>query len=88
MAALLSKFRIDFSDVNVISDIQKPPQASSLSEFESLITPWREKEESEEHDPLKISDSELASFKDKTKRHIRLRELLLQHSSDASLIVM
>jgi len=35
-----------------------------------------------------ISDSELLAVKDKTNRHLRLRELLLQHSHEANLVVM
>jgi solute carrier family 12 (sodium/potassium/chloride transporter), member 2 len=35
-----------------------------------------------------ISESELLAMKDKTNRHLRLRELLLENSSEANLIVM
>lgn len=88
MAALLSKFRIDFSDVTVIPDIQKPPQESSMEEFEEMIAKWREEEESDENNEAAITESELIALKDKNNRHIRLRELLLKYSIDASLIVM
>lgn len=37
MAAMLSKFRIDFSDVVVISDITKKPSESTRSYFDELI---------------------------------------------------
>lgn len=88
MAALLSKFRIDYSDVMVVPDVVKPPQESSKKEFEALISKWREKEESDEQDPAVITDSELIALKDKTNRHIRLREVVLKYSKDATLIVM
>jgi solute carrier family 12 sodium/potassium/chloride transporter 2 len=41
MAALLSKFRIDYSDVIVISDVQKKAQDSTKEYFNSLIEPFR-----------------------------------------------
>jgi len=90
MAALLSKFRIDFSDVMVISDIGKSPSEENLKMFDSLINKWRKKDESKQgvRDDSSISESELIALKDKNKRHVRLRELLLKHSSQASLIVM
>lgn len=37
---------------------------------------------------VQVSDAELMAVKDKTHRHLRLRELLLQHSSEADLVVM
>ena len=37
MAAMLSKFRIDYSDVIVITDITKKPEASTRSHFNDLI---------------------------------------------------
>ena len=37
MAALLSKFRIDYSDVIIISDVQKKAQDSTNEYFNSLI---------------------------------------------------
>lgn len=35
-----------------------------------------------------IKDSELIAMKEKTNRHLRLRELLLENSMDANLVVM
>lgn len=37
MASLLSKFRIDYSDLKVITDITKKPQDDTVSMFETLI---------------------------------------------------
>ena len=39
-------------------------------------------------DSGKITEIELQTLQHKTQRHIRLRELLLEHSQDATLIVM
>ncbi|XP_077514331.1 sodium chloride cotransporter 69 [Amblyomma americanum] len=89
MASLLSKFRIEYSDVTVIPDIVRPPAESSKREFEELIRKWRRTDDCEvEHDPLEISDSEMLALKDKTYRHLRLRELLQKHSKNATLVAM
>ena len=91
MAALLSKFRIDFQDVTVVPDIIKPPKQETVKEFENLIGKFREDENiggEQETSECVIRESELLALKDKNNRHIRLRELLLEHSADASLIVM
>lgn len=37
MASLLSKFRIDYSDLQLIPDITKKPQESSVQFFQDLI---------------------------------------------------
>lgn len=37
MASLLSKFRIDYSDLRVITDITKKPHDDTVSMFETLI---------------------------------------------------
>lgn len=88
MAALLNKFRIDYSDVRVIPDVTKPPQECSKQDFENIISKWREKEDSDGESSNLITMTEMLALKDKTNRHIRLRELLIQYSQDASLIVM
>lgn len=35
-----------------------------------------------------IPETEIIAMKDKTNRHLRLRELLLEHSHEANLVVM
>ncbi|CAG0914745.1 unnamed protein product [Notodromas monacha] len=91
MAALLTKFRIDYSDVIVISDVQKKAQDSTKDYFNSLIQPFRETEttdNSASNPALVVSEAEMLSMRDKNNRHMRLRELLQHHSSAASLVVM
>lgn len=41
MASLLNKFRIDYSDVIVISDDSKPPKKENKIKFKKLIENWR-----------------------------------------------
>ncbi|CAG0910474.1 unnamed protein product, partial [Darwinula stevensoni] len=43
MAALLSKFRIDCSDVVVIPDVQKKAGDDTRGDFDALIEPFKEK---------------------------------------------
>ncbi|XP_035666241.1 solute carrier family 12 member 1-like isoform X9 [Branchiostoma floridae] len=97
MAALLSKFRIDVHDVYVLGDMNHKPRETSKTEFDNLIDPWRLKEHQFESDegrrlreqyPEKISDDEYETVRDRVNRHLRLRELLQEHSKDASLIVI
>ncbi|XP_075467778.1 solute carrier family 12 member 2-like isoform X2 [Ascaphus truei] len=97
MASLLSKFRIDYSDIVIIGDINNEPRQESMKSFQDLIEPYRlhkedfNKETVEEMrraEPWKISDDELEMFKEKTYRQIRLNELLQEHSTSANLIVV
>ncbi|XP_061887508.1 solute carrier family 12 member 2 isoform X2 [Entelurus aequoreus] len=97
MATLLSKFRIDFSDITVLGDINTKPKKEHVAAFEELIEPYRLKEddmeqEAAEHlknsEPWRITDNELELYRAKTNRQIRLNELLKEHSSTANLIVI
>ena len=73
MAALLSKFRIDYSDVTIIPDIVKPPEAQHKKEFDDLIAKWKVNDEDSETNcesddsssSVKITESELLALKDK-----------------------
>ncbi|XP_045467034.1 bumetanide-sensitive sodium-(potassium)-chloride cotransporter isoform X2 [Harmonia axyridis] len=86
MASLLAKFRIDYSDLLVVPDITNKPSDKTQRYFESLI--FDIKKNSDEQDRCEISEAELLAVKDKTQRQMRLRELLLEHSSEANLVVM
>ncbi|KAG8318058.1 Solute carrier 12 [Homalodisca vitripennis] len=86
MASLLAKFRIDYSDLKVIPDITKKPREETVSYFEDLIRDIKIADDCK--GSTSISESELLGMKDKTNRHLRLRELLLENSSTANLIVM
>ncbi|XP_074594800.1 bumetanide-sensitive sodium-(potassium)-chloride cotransporter-like [Brevipalpus obovatus] len=94
MVALLNKFRINYTDVIVIPNIVKPPSEENQKKFANLIQKWRVKDSTENcppnmgHNNLLITDTEFAATKNKSNRHIRLRELLEEYSMDSSLIVM
>jgi solute carrier family 12 sodium/potassium/chloride transporter 2 len=85
MAALLGKFRIDYSDVIVIPDITKKAQESTKKEFDALIAPFKAEDS---NDGCAITDSELSVLREKTNRHMRLREMLQVHSRDSTFVVM
>ncbi|KAL0270733.1 UNVERIFIED_CONTAM: hypothetical protein PYX00_008039 [Menopon gallinae] len=91
MASLLAKFRIDYSDLTVIPDITKKPQDKTTQFFELLIRDLKVNDDDNiegiTHE-VGITESELLATKEKTRRHLRLRELLLEYSMDSSLIVM
>uniref|UniRef100_G3PPB7 Solute carrier family 12 member 2 n=1 Tax=Gasterosteus aculeatus aculeatus TaxID=481459 RepID=G3PPB7_GASAC len=93
MATLLSRFRIDFSDIHVLGDINTKPK-NKLS-FRELVEPYRLREDDMEQEaaerlkaqePWRITDNELELYKN--NRQIRLNELLKEHSAAAKLIVM
>ncbi|XP_016898719.1 solute carrier family 12 member 2 isoform X2 [Cynoglossus semilaevis] len=97
MATLLNRFRIDFSDIIVLGDINTKPKEDNKRIFKGLIEPYRLKEDDMEQEaaerlkaqePWRITDNELELYKAKTSRQIRLNELLKEHSSNAKLIVM
>uniref|UniRef100_A0AAQ4Q5F2 Solute carrier family 12 member 2 n=1 Tax=Gasterosteus aculeatus aculeatus TaxID=481459 RepID=A0AAQ4Q5F2_GASAC len=92
MATLLSRFRIDFSDIHVLGDINTKPK-----KHKELVEPYRLREDDMEQEaaerlkaqePWRITDNELELYKAKNNRQIRLNELLKEHSAAAKLIVM
>lgn len=88
MASLLAKFRIDYSDLQVVPDVTNKPQETTQQFFETLISDFRKPQDINDPMSVRITDSELLAVKDKTNRHLRLRELLLQHSHEANMVVM
>ncbi|VDN56046.1 unnamed protein product [Dracunculus medinensis] len=95
MAALLTKFRINFSDVSVIPDIGKKPGLQMLvfdisysqqEAFKKLIEPFRVPDATLIEGL--ITDSELSAQKEKTNRQLRVAELLHELSENADLIVL
>ncbi|QQP39998.1 Uncharacterized protein FKW44_013884 [Caligus rogercresseyi] len=78
MAALLAKFRIDYSDVTVIPDVTKKASESTKEEFKAIL---------DKIEPP-LEESELLSQKEKTNRHLRLSELLREHSKRSEMVIM
>ncbi|CAH1407142.1 unnamed protein product [Nezara viridula] len=89
LAALLSKFRIDYSDLKIIPDITKKAKPETVKEFEGMVKNFREgSSEQGSENGLGITDAELSLLAEKTNRHMRLRELLFEHSKDSTFLVV
>ena len=79
MISLLSKFRIDYSDVTVIPDVTKKAKDATKSEFNEIL---------EGIPDGKPTDSDLMEHKEKTNRHLRLAELLREKSAKSEMVIM
>lgn len=93
MASLLSKFRIDYSDLTLIPDITKKPQESTTKFFNDLIKDFVVSDDNipglDENNELNvITESDLIAVQDKTNRYLRLREYLLENSMKSDMVVM
>jgi len=76
MASMLSKFRIEYSDVTAVPDVTKKADPATKAEFDDMIN------------GLGIEDTELQTEREKTNRHLRLAEMLRQYSKDSELVVV
>ncbi|KPJ09894.1 Bumetanide-sensitive sodium-(potassium)-chloride cotransporter [Papilio machaon] len=84
MRDLLNKFRIDYSCLTMVQGISENPTQASIDFFNSLVQPMTRNESNE----CFITEAELDSHRAKTYRQLRLRELLLENSIDASFVVI
>ena len=78
MAALLAKFRIDYSDVIVIPDITKKAREETKAEFKEILS----------NSECNVPDAELMSQKERTNRHLRLAELVRENSRGSEIVIM
>ncbi|XP_075979931.1 bumetanide-sensitive sodium-(potassium)-chloride cotransporter-like [Anticarsia gemmatalis] len=85
MKNLLQKFRIEYSQLTLVEGINVKPAQSTWALFESMI---KEHKTENDDDPCLITNEEYHRQIMKTTRHLRLRELVIEHSYDADLIVM
>lgn len=86
MASLLSKFRIDYQSLKMVSGITEKPQTETINFFNKLLDGFREEDDADPE--LCVSKVELSTMQQKTYRQLRLRELLLENSHDSRLVVM
>uniref|UniRef100_A0A2A4JN03 Bumetanide-sensitive sodium-(Potassium)-chloride cotransporter n=1 Tax=Heliothis virescens TaxID=7102 RepID=A0A2A4JN03_HELVI len=84
MSALLKKFRLDYSELTMITGIADKPSDSSWSFFNKIIKNHR----TSDYNETLISDEEVKRLHDKTSKHLRLRELLMENSFGADFVVM
>eukprot|EP00096_Caligus_rogercresseyi_P009884 TRINITY_DN3456_c0_g1_i2.p1 TRINITY_DN3456_c0_g1~~TRINITY_DN3456_c0_g1_i2.p1 ORF type:complete len:771 (-),score=246.82 TRINITY_DN3456_c0_g1_i2:780-3092(-) len=104
MASLLAKFRIDFTDVIMLTDATKQPSKETKAEFKTMISAAAaSKESSKKHStssrdssssseteevPPLVSEMDLIANNEKTNFHLRIAEIVKSNSSSADLIVM
>ncbi|XP_055308215.1 bumetanide-sensitive sodium-(potassium)-chloride cotransporter-like [Sitodiplosis mosellana] len=85
MANLLSKLRIDYSSLIMLQDVRQKPKSETIQLHKLLLDEFNEKCQETEY---AVTEGERAILEEKTNLQLRLRELLLKHSTDASLVVM
>ncbi|XP_055639846.1 bumetanide-sensitive sodium-(potassium)-chloride cotransporter-like isoform X2 [Toxorhynchites rutilus septentrionalis] len=83
MTILLDKLRIKYVSLIMVTIADKP-QETTISSHRALIDTLIEEQETDRF----VSEAEQRQLLEKTYRQLRLRELLLQYSEGASLIVM
>merc|ERR1712106_465329 len=76
LASMLSRFRIEYSDVTAVPDVTKKADPATKAEFDAMI------------EGAGIQEEELQSEREKTNRHLRLTEMLRQYSKESEMIVM
>lgn len=84
MANLLAKLRIDYASLTMLQGVTDMPKDETIMLHKKLLDGFMEGQNTDCY----VSNLEFNQLKEKTYRQLRLREMLLKHSSDASLVVM
>lgn len=84
MAHLLSKLRIDYSSLTMLQGMNQKPAQATIDFHNKLLIGFQETI----HNDCFVPQTEAETLQEKTYRQLRLRELLIEHSTTASLIVM
>ncbi|KAM7362982.1 sodium potassium chloride cotransporter [Cochliomyia hominivorax] len=86
MASLLTKFRIKYSQLIMLKGVTHRPKESTILQHKQIIDSYSYNNAGpEEAIP---TTSELQEMEEKTNRQLRIHELVVEHSSEAALIVM
>lgn len=86
MANLLAKLRIDYSSLIMLTDVKQKPKPETINLHKLLLDGFNEGQAPNAE--CTVTDTEKQILEAKTNLQLRLRELLLKHSTEASLIVM
>lgn len=78
------KLRIDYSSLTMLQGVTDAPRQETIDMHQKLLQHFTDNDGTQ----IPISDHERMALQDKTRRQLRLREMLLEHSNDANLIVM
>lgn len=84
MANLLAKLRIDYSSLIMLHEVKKRPRFETIELHRKLLDGFNEGQNND----CTVSEAEMVTLEEKTNLQLRLRELLLEHSTEASLVVM
>ncbi|XP_065092680.1 bumetanide-sensitive sodium-(potassium)-chloride cotransporter-like isoform X2 [Ochlerotatus camptorhynchus] len=84
MANLLMKLRIDYSSLTMLQGVTDPPKQETIDMHSKLLQHFTDNDGTQ----IPITEHERMALQDKTRRQLRLREMLLEHSNEANLIVM
>lgn len=84
MANLLAKLRLNYSSLVLLQGVFDPPKEGTIRMHSKLLDGFLEGQ----NDQCFVSDDEREKLREKTYLHLRLREMLREHSQKASLIVM
>uniref|UniRef100_A0A669BHD6 Solute carrier family 12 member 3 n=1 Tax=Oreochromis niloticus TaxID=8128 RepID=A0A669BHD6_ORENI len=95
---LIKKFRLGFDSVEVLPEINQPPQQMNVHQFEKMVSRFRVDTNSkpdsnsgcasQHQEPWMITDQDFEKNKAKSLRQIRLNEVLLDYSREAALIII
>uniref|UniRef100_A0A1A9X1V7 Bumetanide-sensitive sodium-(Potassium)-chloride cotransporter n=1 Tax=Glossina brevipalpis TaxID=37001 RepID=A0A1A9X1V7_9MUSC len=85
MASLLTKFRIKYSELIMLKGLTESPKPETLLKHKHFIDHYNSNV-ANEYD--RITSGELQTMEVKTNRQLRIHELIVEHSSEAALIVM
>lgn len=84
MANLLSKLRIEYASLTMLQGVTDKPKDETISLHKKVLDGFMEGQNAD----CFVSNIEYTQLLEKTHRQLRLREMLVEHSSDASMIVM
>lgn len=85
MASLLTKFRIKYSELIMLKGVSDTPKPETLRQHKQLIDSYCFHARSENPG---ITNDEIEEMVEKTNRQLRVHEMVVEHSSEAALIVM
>lgn len=84
MANLLAKLRINYSSLLLLEGVVDPPKEGTIRMHSKILDGFLEGQ----NDQCFVGDVEREKLHEKTNLHLRLRELLREHSKTATMIVM
>ncbi|XP_058984572.1 bumetanide-sensitive sodium-(potassium)-chloride cotransporter [Musca domestica] len=85
MASLLTKFRIKYSELIMLKGLTDAPRSETLLQHKQLLNSYIANVRNEYPG---ITNDEIEDMQEKTNRQLRIHEMVVQHSSQAALIVM